>query len=124
MITLLLSDAIILCKVQIHFCVLVLWQCGCAILWPSELELVVRYTCYIHHPQATVVLQNADMRYPCTSEMTTDSPIIYYQMSICGKRLIRVSIWGYREERRTQTLYRFDTVSSGAGENAKLIYVN
>jgi hypothetical protein len=29
-----------------------------------------------------------------------------------------------REQRRIYTLYKFDTVSSGAGEKAKLIYVN
>ena len=35
-----------------------------------------------------------------------------------------VSLCDDRKERYSLTLYRFDTVSSGAGENAKLIYVN
>jgi hypothetical protein len=51
-------------------------------------------------------------------------PVVDDKMAVCGKRLAvdETSRWTYTKSR--PTLKRFETVSSGAGENARLIYVN
>jgi hypothetical protein len=50
-----------------------------------------------------------------------DRPVVHYEMSIRRKGLRFIQLTRCDDKLDTLTLNKFDTVSSGAGENAKLI---